>query len=381
VVRPIIEAKRRPAQTASRGVQGAKRPAKGPAAPNAGAKSPARSAAAAARSAARPAALEAPEPAPAVRAVTVDAEFEGQRLDNFLLRELKGVPKTHVYRIIRSGEVRVNKRRASADTKLAGGDVVRVPPVRTTAPATPAEAAPPREFPILFEDEFLIAIDKPSGTAVHGGSGVSFGVIEQLRRARPGQKYLELVHRLDRETSGILLLAKKRSALVALQDQFRARETGKTYAALVVGRWPAKLKVIDVALHKTEDAGGERRVYPVAADHPDGQRSISLVRIAQQFADTTLLDVTIKTGRTHQIRVHLQQAGHVIVGDDKYGDFALNRRYARGEAVPGVRFERMFLHARQLAFDHPASGQRVELAAPLPPECAALVDALARQTP
>jgi len=381
VVRPIIEAKRRPAQTASRGVQGAKRPAKGPAAPNAGAKSPARSAAAAARSAARPAALEAPEPAPAVRAVTVDAEFEGQRLDNFLLRELKGVPKTHVYRIIRSGEVRVNKRRASADTKLAGGDVVRVPPVRTTAPATPAEAAPPREFPILFEDEFLIAIDKPSGTAVHGGSGVSFGVIEQLRRARPGQKYLELVHRLDRETSGILLLAKKRSALVALQDQFRARETGKTYAALVVGRWPAKLKVIDVALHKTEDAGGERRVYPVAADHPDGQRSISLVRIAQQFADTTLLDVTIKTGRTHQIRVHLQQAGHVIVGDDKYGDFALNRRFARGEAVPGVRFERMFLHARQLAFDHPASGERLELVAPLPAECQAVVDALARQTP
>jgi 23S rRNA pseudouridine955/2504/2580 synthase len=209
---------------------------------------------------------------------------------------------------------------------------------------------------------------------------VSFGVIEQLRRARPQQKYLELVHRLDRETSGILLLAKKRSALVALQDQFRARETGKTYAALVTGRWPAKLKVIDVALHKTEDAAGERRVYPVADDHPDGQRSISLVRIARQFADTTLLDVTIKTGRTHQIRVHLQHSGHVIVGDDKYGDFALNRRYARGEAVPGVRFERMFLHARRLAFDHPATGARLELEAPLPPECAALVAGLARQT-
>jgi 23S rRNA pseudouridine955/2504/2580 synthase len=320
-----------------------------------------------------------PELAPAVRSVTVDAAFAGQRLDNFLLRELKGVPKTHVYRIIRSGEVRVNKGRAAADTKLAGGDVVRVPPVRMAAPAAAAEAAPPREFPILFEDEHLIAIDKPSGTAVHGGSGVSFGVIEQLRRARPEAKFLELVHRLDRETSGILLLAKKRSALLALQEQFRARETGKTYAALVVGRWPATLKVIDVALHKSEDAGGERRVRAVANDHADGQRSISLVRIAQQFGATTLLDVTIKTGRTHQIRVHLSHAGHVIVGDDKYGDFALNRRYARGEAVPGVRFERMFLHARQLAFDHPASGERIELVAPLPADCAALVAALGRR--
>jgi len=327
-----------------------------------------------------PATAPAAEPAPAVRTVAVDAEYDGQRLDNFLLRELKGVPKTHVYRIIRSGEVRVNKGRASADTRLAGGDLVRVPPVRMAPPAAAADAAPPREFPILYEDEHLIAIDKPSGTAVHGGSGVSFGVIEQLRRSRPQQKYLELVHRLDRETSGILLLAKRRSALVALQEQFRARETGKTYAALVAGRWPSRLKVIDVALHKTADAAGERRVYPVADDHPDGQRAISLVRIAQQFADTTLLDVTIKTGRTHQIRVHLQHAGHVIVGDDKYGDFALNRRYARGEAVAGVRFERMFLHARQLAFDHPATGARLELVAPLPPDCAALVAALARQT-
>jgi 23S rRNA pseudouridine955/2504/2580 synthase len=377
VVRPIIEGKRKPAQTAARSVPKAKAATGRQAAPAAGAKPRPRPAPAAIRPA--PVAPP-PETPPAVRSVTVDAEFAGQRLDNFLLRELKGVPKTHVYRIIRSGEVRVNKGRASADTKLAADDVVRVPPVRVAAPAAPAQAAPPREFPILFEDEHLLAIDKPAGTAVHGGSGVSFGVIEQLRRARPQQKTLELVHRLDRETSGILLLAKKRSALVALQDQFRARETGKTYAALVTGRWPAKLKVIDVALHKTEDAAGERRVYPVADDHPDGQRSISLVRIARQFADTTLLDVTIKTGRTHQIRVHLQHSGHVIVGDDKYGDFALNRRYARGEAVPGVRFERMFLHARRLAFDHPATGARLELEAPLPPECAALVAGLARQT-
>ena len=322
---------------------------------------------------------------PAVRQVTVDEEFAGQRLDNFLLRELKGVPKTHVYRIIRSGEVRVNKGRASADTKLAGGDVIRVPPVRVAAPTAAAQAAsdaadaaPPREFPVLFEDDHLLVIDKPAGTAVHGGSGVSFGVIEQLRRARPTARFLELVHRLDRETSGLLLVAKKRSALVALQEQFRARETGKTYAALVAGAWPASLKVVDVPLHKTLNAAGERHVRAVGADHEDGQRAISLVKVVRALpgSGATLLDVTIKTGRTHQIRVHLAHSGHVIVGDDRYGDFALNRRYARGEAVPGVRFERMFLHARRLAFDHPATGARLELEAPLPPECARLLAAM-----
>jgi 23S rRNA pseudouridine955/2504/2580 synthase len=378
VVRPIIEAKRKQAQTALR--RAAKQ---GVAVNSAGARPSAQPRVRQGATTPAPppvAAVAQAELAPAVRTVAVDAEFDGQRLDNFLLRELKGVPKTHVYRIIRSGEVRVNKGRAAADTRLAAGDQVRVPPVRIAAPNAAAEAAPPREFPILFEDEHLIAIDKPSGTAVHGGSGVSFGVIEQLRRARPQQRYLELVHRLDRETSGILLLAKKRSALVALQEQFRARETGKTYAALVAGRWPAALKVIDVALHKTEDAGGERRVRAVANDHADGQRSISLVRVAQQFTATTLLDVTIKTGRTHQIRVHLAHSGHVIVGDDKYGDFALNRRFARGEVVPGLRFERMFLHARLLAFDHPATGARLELDAPLPSDCAQLVRALASTT-
>jgi 23S rRNA pseudouridine955/2504/2580 synthase len=316
---------------------------------------------------------------PVARMLLVDPEFEGQRLDNFLLRELKGVPKSHVYRVIRSGEVRVNKGRAAADTRLAAGDQVRVPPVRVSAPGAPAEAAPPREFPVVFEDEHLVVIDKPAGTAVHGGSGVAFGVIEQLRRARPQARFLELVHRLDRETSGLLLLAKKRSALVALQEQFRARETGKTYAALVAGRWPAGLKVIDVALHRTEDAAGERRVRAVAGDHAEGQRSISLVRVVREFPDATLLDVTIRTGRTHQIRVHLAHAGHVIVGDDKYGEFELNRRYARGEAADGVRFERMFLHARRLAFDHPATGERVELEAALPDDCARLVEALARK--
>jgi 23S rRNA pseudouridine955/2504/2580 synthase len=304
----------------------------------------------------------------------VDESGDGQRLDNFLLKLLKGVPKTAVYRVIRSGEVRVNKGRAAADTRLELGDEVRVPPLRV-ADRADAPPAPAREFPILFEDEHLICVDKPAGVAVHGGSGVSFGVIEQLRQARPQAKFLELVHRLDKETSGLLLIAKKRSALTALQDQFRSRETGKTYAALVIGRWPAKKKVIDVALHKFLTGEGERRVR-AAAGEDEGKRSITLVQVAQAFDAYTLLDVTIKTGRTHQIRVHLAHEGHAIVGDEKYGDFELNKSFARGEAVPGLRFARMFLHARRLAFDHPASGERIELEAPLPPECATLLSHL-----
>lgn len=307
----------------------------------------------------------------------VDEGSAGQRLDNFLLRELKGAPKTLVYRIIRSGEVRINKGRAQAETRLQAGDDVRVPPLRLTpVDEAKARAVPAREFPVLFEDEHLLVVNKPAGVAVHGGSGVSFGVIEQLRRARPQARFLELVHRLDKETSGLLLIAKKRIALTALQDQFRQRETGKTYSALVCGAWPAHLKVVDVALHKYLDAQGERRVRAVGAEAPEGRRSISLVRIVKSYDRFTLLDVTIKTGRTHQIRVHLQSSGHPIVGDDKYGDFALNHALARGESVPGVRFERMFLHARRLAFDHPATGERMELAAPLPVECVQLINAL-----
>ena len=310
--------------------------------------------------------------AAAVRLLTVDDNADGQRLDNFLLRLLKGVPKTHVYRVIRSGEVRVNKGRAGADTRVAVGDVVRVPPMRVAAPADVA-ATPPREFPVLLEDEHLLAIHKPAGVAVHGGSGVSFGVIEQLRRARPQARYLELVHRLDKETSGVLLLAKKRSALTALQDQFRSRDTGKVYSALVFGHWPANLKVIDLALHKTLDAAGERHVRVVAATHEDGRRSLSLVRMVKSLqiagSAATLLDVTLKTGRTHQIRVHLAHHGHPIVGDPKYGDFAHNKQFAKA-----TRFERMFLHARELSFDHPASGQRVTLQAALPADCQRLVE-------
>jgi 23S rRNA pseudouridine955/2504/2580 synthase len=259
-----------------------------------------------------PAAKPAVTAAPAVRRVTVDESAEGQRLDNFLLRELKGVPKTHVYRLIRAGEVRVNKGRAQADTRLSLGDEVRIPPVRV-AQKVEAAPVPAREFPVLFEDEQLLVVDKPAGVAVHGGSGVSFGVIEQLRRARPEARFLELVHRLDKETSGVLVLAKKRSALTQLQDQFRDRETGKTYAALVWGDWPEKLKVIDQALLKTLDAQGERHVRVVPAGHEAAKRSITLVRVAKRLGWATLLDVTIKTGRTHQIRVHLASNGHAIV--------------------------------------------------------------------
>jgi len=320
-----------------------------------------------------------------VRFVTVDDESAGQRLDNFLFRHLKGVPKTHVYRIIRSGEVRINKGRAQAETRVATGDVLRLPPVRVSARseegATPP--APGREFPILMEDESLLAIDKPAGVAVHGGSGVSFGVIEQLRTARPGAKFLELVHRLDRETSGILLVALKRSALTALQGQFRERETGKTYLALVEGAWPANRKVLDAPLAKYLLPGpggaddGERRVRVVAKDHPDAMHAVTLVRVLAavtlpgESAPMSLLAVTIKTGRTHQIRVHLASAGHAIAGDDKYGGFERNR------ALQKLGLKRMFLHAWRLQFTHPGNGKRIALQSDLPPELHALMPAAA----
>ena len=306
----------------------------------------------------------ATSPAVEVKWLTVDEESAGQRLDNFLIRHLKGVPKTHIYRIIRSGEVRVNKGRATADTRIETGDVVRLPPVRISDKVAEkaARPAPGREFPLLLEDDALMAIDKPSGVAVHGGSGVSFGVIEQLRQARPLAKLLELVHRLDRETSGILLVAKKRSALKHLQDQFRERETGKTYLALVQGSWPEKLKVIDSALHKFLLPNGERRVKVTSNEDPDGMRSITLVKVAERLVDCTLLEVTIKTGRTHQIRVHLASQGHPIAGDDKYGDFEWNK------VLQKQGLKRMFLHAWRLQFSHPATGKRVELKSNLPSE-------------
>jgi 23S rRNA pseudouridine955/2504/2580 synthase len=318
-----------------------------------------------------------PEPngrAQQVQQLRVDPESAGQRLDNFLLRHLKGAPKTLVYRIIRSGEVRINKGRASADTRVQDGDTVRVPPLRLSLPKPEGAAAPAREFPVLFEDDNLLAIDKPAGVAVHGGSGVSFGVIEQLRRARPSARMLELVHRLDRETSGVLLVAKKRSALKHLQDQFRERETGKTYLALVQGQWPSNRKVVDLPLEKfilaKGESEGERRVRVVSKEDPNGMRAITLVKVAKLVGSCTLLEVTIKTGRTHQIRVHLASLGHPIVGDDKYGDFEYNR------AMQKQGLKRMFLHAWRLQFRHPVNGDGVRLVSDLPPELQQFVTTL-----
>ncbi len=306
---------------------------------------------------------------PAVTLLVVDENSAGQRLDNFLMRHLKGVPKTHVYRIIRSGEVRVNKGRAQADTRLNLGDRLRLPPVRVSDAVAEkaASPAPAREFPVLFEDEHLIAIDKPAGVAVHGGSGVSFGVIEQLRRARPETKFLELVHRLDRDTSGILLIAKKRSALTHLQNQFRERETGKTYLALVAGAWPSNKKVLDKPLVKFLLPGvngleGERRVKVTGKDDVDGMKSVTLVKVAKKSERFSLLEVTLKTGRTHQIRVHLASEGFPIAGDDKYGPFEAN------QALQKLGLKRMFLHAWRLQFTHPFTQARQALASPLPRE-------------
>ena len=259
-------------------------------------------------------------------------------------------------------------------------DPVRVPPVRVSERALnkTQAATPAREFATLFEDGALIAVDKPAGVAVHGGSGVSFGVIEQLRRARPQAAFLELVHRLDRETSGILLVAKKRSALTSLQEQFRQRSTGKTYLALVLGDWPESKKVINTPLHKYLLPGqngqeGERRVKTTTKDDPNGMHALTLVKVAQRLQHPlgafTLLEVTIKTGRTHQIRVHLASAGHPIAGDAKYGDFEQNKALAK------AGLKRMFLHAWQLQFTHPASTEAVALQADLPLDLAQWVDA------
>lgn len=310
-----------------------------------------------------------------IRHITVDEESAGQRLDNLLVRLLKGVPKSHIYRIIRSGEVRRNKGRVSADDRVNTGDVLRIPPIRLSerAEEKAANPAPPREFPVVFEDDAFLAIDKPAGIAVHGGSGVSFGVIEQMRQARPQARLLELVHRLDRETSGLLLIAKKKSALKALQDQFRERETGKTYLALVKGVWPARLKVLDQPLHKYLLPDGERRVRVTTPDDPDGMRSVTLVKVARRVQAPasllkaapdgfSLLEVTIKTGRTHQIRVHLASAGFPIAGDDKYGDFELNRDLAK------AGLKRMFLHAWRLRLTHPVTALPLELQAELASE-------------
>jgi 23S rRNA pseudouridine955/2504/2580 synthase len=302
---------------------------------------------------------------PSVRTEKIDESAADQRIDNFLFRLCKGVPKSHVYRILRSGEVRVNSRRVDAAYRLQAGDAVRIPPIRVAEREDP-RPAPAAEFPILFEDDALLAIDKPAGVAVHGGSGVSFGAIEQLRQARPGARFLELVHRLDRETSGVLLLAKKRAALVAMHELLRNGGTDKRYLTLVKGKWTKPKLKVDVALHKYVNAEGERRV----SVNSDGQQAITLFALRRAWNEASLLEATLKTGRTHQIRVHLAHLNFPICGDDKYGDFAYNKLLAKR----GLK--RMFLHAARLAFAHPLTGEKLAIEAPLPPMLKNFLDGL-----
>jgi 23S rRNA pseudouridine955/2504/2580 synthase len=294
-----------------------------------------------------------------VRHVEIDAEAAGQRIDNFLVRELKGVPKSHVYRLLRSGQVRVNGRRVDQTCRLAPGDTVRLPPVRVSQAPQGRVVPVGSPLPVVFEDDALLIVDKPAGLAVHGGSGVSFGVIEQLRRQRPQARLLELAHRLDRETSGLLVVAKKRSALAALHDMMREGRVEKHYITMVSGRWMHPRQHLRDPLFKFQTAAGERRVRVQA----DGKAAHSIVTLRRRWSSASELGVELKTGRTHQIRVHLTHAGFALLGDDKYGDFALNKQLARDAGL-----QRMFLHAARLRFRHPLEEGMIEVEAPLPPE-------------
>jgi 23S rRNA pseudouridine955/2504/2580 synthase len=296
------------------------------------------------------------------RTLEVGEEAAAQRIDNFLLRHLKGVPKSHVYRVLRSGEVRVNSGRVKPEYRLQAGDRVRLPPIRTAE--RKGFSGKPLEFPIVYEDAALLVLDKPAGVAVHGGSGVSFGVIESLRASRPQAKFLELAHRLDRDTSGLLIVAQKRTALVELHRMLREGEVTKEYLTVTRGQWEGAGRELRESLHKYVDAKGERRV----AVHEDGKEAVTRVRVVRTSAAFSLLQVSLLTGRTHQIRVHLAHAGHPVLGDAKYGDFELNRRLEKA----GVR--RLFLHASRLAFAHPLSRERIELKAPLPAEIKKFAD-------
>lgn len=290
-----------------------------------------------------------------------------QRIDNFLCKHLKGVPKSHIYRILRSGEIRVNKKRVDQTYRLQLGDLVRIPPVRV-AEKPDTEFVPALEFPVLYEDDALLAINKPAGTAVHGGSGVSFGVIEQLRSARPQAKFLELVHRLDRETSGVLLLAKKRSALTAMHEIMREGNSDKRYFALVLGQWKNVKQHVKLPLHKFDTPQGEKRVMV----REDGMASYTIFTLQQSWPDFTLLEAQLKTGRTHQIRVHLAHLGFPIAGDDKYGDFSRNKELMK----QGLK--RMFLHAHSITFKHPLTGESLSIQAPLAPELQKYLDKLSK---
>ncbi len=305
--------------------------------------------------------------------VKVGADAEGQRLDNYLFRIAKGVPKSHIYRIVRGGEVRINKKRAQVDTRLELGDELRVPPIRVSSTPKKEVARPIGEadLPILYEDEHLLVVDKPAGLAAHGGSGINFGLIERMRAARPNQPFLELAHRLDRETSGVMLLAKTRKALVRLHDMMREGGVQKSYKTLVLGDWVNDRQHVKAPLHKYVTASGERRV---CVDAERGLASHTIFQLLARFGDVSYLSVDLKTGRTHQIRVHAKHCGHPLVGDDKYGDDDTNRAIAKGSL--GMPFKRMFLHAYRLSFVHPVSGQKLEITAPLPRECAQLINTL-----
>jgi 23S rRNA pseudouridine955/2504/2580 synthase len=294
-----------------------------------------------------------------VELVQISEDAAGQRLDNFLLARLKGVPKSHVYRLLRKGEVRVNKGRAKPDYRLEPGDVVRLPPVRRpepgTTPARGRAAGVELEARILHEDERLIVLDKPSGIAVHGGSGLSHGVIEALRAARPDAPYLELVHRLDRETSGCLLIAKRRSLLRTLHELLRTGRVEKRYLALVKGRWELGQVRLEDRLRKSV-RGGER----IVTVDEGGKAAASLFRPVEIGSAASLLEVRIMTGRTHQIRVQAAEAGHPLAGDERYGDREYNRR------MKGLGLERLFLHAASVGWEDPVSGEWRMYSAPLP---------------
>ncbi|WP_461482403.1 23S rRNA pseudouridine(955/2504/2580) synthase RluC [Porticoccus sp.] len=305
----------------------------------------------------------------AVQMVEITEHQAGQRIDNFLITFLKGVPKSRIYRIIRKGEVRVNRSRVKAEYRLQPGDQVRVPPVRVAEREVPAGPSPRLqqllEQAVVYEDDSLLVIDKPAGLAVHGGSGVSLGLIESLRAARPNQPFLELVHRLDRETSGCLLVAKKRSALRHLQEEMRAGRVLKVYRALVCGRWPKGMKRVSAPLRKNELKSGER----VVKVDGEGKPSVTHFSVIQRFDRHTLVEATLETGRTHQIRVHAQFVGCPLAGDDKYGDEDGNRQ------LKALGLKRMFLHAGKLGFVAP-SGTKLQVESPLPEELARVLGQL-----
>jgi 23S rRNA pseudouridine955/2504/2580 synthase len=310
----------------------------------------------------------------AAQRLTVGDAGAGQRIDNFLLRHCKGVPKSHVYRILRSGEVRLNSGRVRPDARLAVGDVVRIPPLRVAGPnrqaARALAAAKPSVPRILYEDEALLVVDKPAGLAVHGGSGVSFGLIEQLRAARPAAPFLELVHRLDRETSGILLVAKQRTALTKLHAALREGRVDKRYLVLVRGKWRDALRRVDLPLHKFLTCEGERRVR---VEHERGKTATTVFRRRRVWPGEpplSLLEAELRTGRTHQIRVHLTHLGFPLAGDDRYGDFGWNRTLAKR----GLK--RMFLHAWRMSLLHPLEARPLSLESALPPELATFVERL-----